>query len=705
MALANWLLGLMGAVPLVLLGLGLLFIRPKRTPQVFFGLFAIAWGLQLGLMNVGNLLEGPRALYLALLLGSAAQPVATLFLVHFAMIVRRRPGNGYVTAVAAVIALAAGLVLVLRPELVLVSVEPTTWGALNFPLFTVPQRIAFFLALVVMYIEYRKAKAGTPRRRIRGMLIAFALFISWSNTTTLLRLLPDPGHIVPLASGEVVTPGGFSDFLLIGLLALLTLALIAMVLHLILRPPPPEGLDSPLVFAFVFPAAVAVLELLLGRMGIPFETRGFWHILAVGVIVYTLANYQLFDLELRVKRFAGPIVAGLLVLFGIPTLLTLALGEFGTESMIFALIPQVIGVAGIVVFQDRMKNVLFPGVDESPDYMHQRKLDIYRVALEEALQRGGTADDPGLKELRLRHGISQQEHSIISWMVSSEQRPRGQATVHGFDTGQTVLDRYRLKEVLGRGSYGKTFLAHDNHTRSDVAVKTVGMDTFDGAAARLLLREARLAASLDHPFVINILDVAEQPEGVIVVMEYADNGNLEQRLEEKGRFSIPEAVRLVRELLMALDAVHAKGIVHRNLKPKNILLEADGSVRLSDFGAAQSGQKGGSQQPEFATKTLQDILYQSPEQIQGKHATPRSDLYVVGILLHEVLTRRHPFRISGKDDHGIRETILKSRPHLQVDEHDAWVRTFLERTLAHEVEKRYENAAAMREDLERLAGL
>ncbi len=701
-------LGFAGAIPLILLGGFLLFLRPHRSPQVFFGLFALTYGLQHALLWGGEMTGDPVAYRLLTLLGLAAIPVATLFLVHFAMIVRRRRYHWVATAIAGVISATAAIVLIMRQELIFVSVDPFAYGPLNYVLLTYPQRIAFFLALFVMYLEYRQAKAGTPRRRIRGMLIAFALIVSYITFAYLLNALAAfarSGNTIEFASHAVTRADYINEIGMLAIFTVMGLTLIGFVVHMILRPPPPEGIDSPLVFAFVFPAFVAGLELGLGAIGIPFETGGFWAILAVAVIVYTLASYQLFGLELKVKKYAGPIAAAFLVLFGIPTLLTLALGEYGLQAFSFAVIPQVVGIAGAVVFQDRIKQALFPGVDDTPDYVHQRKMDIYRVALEEALQRTGKTDDPRLKELRLRHGITETEHSIISWMVASEQHKTAPASNQKFKTGQTVLERYRLERVIGKGSYGETFLAHDIQARRPVALKTVEIDTYEGAAAKLLLREARLAATLDHPYVIDILDVAELPERAVMVMEYAENGNLEDHLGRHGALELPDAVRFTRELLMALEAVHEKQIVHANLKPKNLLVEADNSIRLADFGAAQAEKSEHPQKSQIAQSTLKNILYQSPEQLRGEPATPQSDLFVTAILFHELLTRRHPFPIAGKDDHRIRTTLIKGKPRLLVSDEPEWVSRLLMKALAHDPKDRYADAAAMRQELEECAGV
>lgn len=706
---ADAILSFASAFPLAILGLVLLLLRPQRAPQVFFALFAIAWAAQIFFANLGRLDGDPFRHHLFLLISASLLPVASLFLVHFAMLVRRRRGDMWVSAFFAALALVSTIVIAWRPDLVVVAVTVSNgipvpeWGPLLYPLFQGPIRLALYVAIGAVYLEYRRAKTGTPRRRIRGVLLALALYSSYDTVRLLVAYLFRADRSAVFSSSSIITAGGLTDLAFILFLFAGTAYLVGLAAHLYLRPPVPEGPDAPLIIAFLFPAAVGIAEQVLGQFGIPLETLGFWRFMAVGVVVYTLANYHLFDLDVHLKRFAGPVVASLLVLFGIPVMLALAAGEVGAGPFTVALLPQVIGVGGVIVFQDRIKNALFPGVQDTPDYVHQRRLDIYRVAVEDRLQRGGTLDDPELKELRLKNGVSDQEHAILGWMIASDQRKPAAPAEDRFDVGETVLERYRLERLIGRGTYGRTFVAYDLKTRMPVAVKTVSLAKHDGAAARLLLREARLAASLDHPNVIDILDVAELPGRVVVVMEYADNGNLERHLEKKGRLDLAEGVRFLRELLSALEAVHAKDIVHLNLKPRNILIEADDSVRLSDFGAAHTVAV--EEAATDAAGSLLDLPYQSPERLEGDQALPQSDLFVAGVLFHEVLTLRNPHRITGGDDRRIRQAIIEEAPHLRLDDQPEWVAAFVRQALEKDPQDRFESAREMRLELERRAGL
>jgi hypothetical protein len=705
---ADAVLAFISAFPLIILGAVLLLLRPRRASQLFFGGFAVLLGARIALFNIGRVLVDPDVHYTFTMLGQTLTGPLVLFLVHFVVTLRRPRWGWFASGTAALFAIAATVVLLMRPDLVVQEVRldneelSLVRGPLSFPLFVAPYFAATFLAVLVLYLEYRRVPPGTPRHRVRGVLLALAVFASYSAVRYAVAFYASRDGIAAFSSSTVETADTLSQLAQPTFFLLGALLMAGILVHLSLRPPPPQGHDTPLIFAFAFPAAVAVAEHLFGLYRITLETVGFWRLLSVGILTYTLAQYQLFDLDLKLKRLAGPAVAGVLLLFGVPIALSLALGEFGTRAMIFTIVPQIVGIAGVAVFHDRIEKALFPGVRNTPDYVHQRKFEIYRVALEEALARGAAPDDEELRELRLRHGISDEEHQVLTWTLSPRLREAADAGAEAFEVGQTVLDRYRLDRLLGHGTHGRTFLASDARTRTQVALKTVSTSALDGAAARLLLREARLAASLHHPNVIQILDVAEVPGRVVVVMEYADNGNLEAYLARRGRFPLPEAVRFLRELLEALEVVHRKGIVHRNLKPKNILVEADGSVRLADFGAAHGR---GRAAEDAASQTLLDLLYQSPEQVGGQAATARSDLYVAAVLFHQVLTRRHVLPLAGRSDPQIRDALLHAPLELHVGDQPPWVRSLLLVALDRNPERRFHSAADMRKALEQAAGL
>jgi tetratricopeptide (TPR) repeat protein/tRNA A-37 threonylcarbamoyl transferase component Bud32 len=212
----------------------------------------------------------------------------------------------------------------------------------------------------------------------------------------------------------------------------------------------------------------------------------------------------------------------------------------------------------------------------------------------------------------------------------------------------TSVSHYRLLRQLGEGGMGQVYLADDALLDRRVALKFVRRDDLaDPAAHKRLLREARAAASLDHPFICKIFEVGESDEGPFIAMEYLDGQTLEQRLES-GPLGTGEALQVAGEIAEALAAAHSHGIVHRDLKPSNVMLTADGHVKVMDFGIA----KRVAYEPAATTRSTVStvdvvagtLLYMSPEQILGNPITPASDLFALGVVLDEVLTGTHPFK-------------------------------------------------------------
>lgn len=704
-------LALVSAVAVALLGVVVLLPHPRRRQQVFFGLFAVSWGVSAILANVGRVLVDPDVHKTGVLLSSAFLLPTFLFLVHFATLIRQARAALVASWVAAAVAGAGAAALMADPALVVERVVDegdgvlrTTQGALLFPLFHLPLYAAFYFAVVTFYLQYRASAPGTARHRFRGMLIGLALYVSYASTQWLSGLVVTDEGVASFASGSVEVAGGVIPLLQNVTFLLGFLLMAGMAVHAAIRPPPPEGRDAGLLLAMVMPLVVAALERVLGPvLGKDLETLGFWRIMMVAVFVYTLSRYQLFDLDIKAKRFAGPVTAGILVLFGIPVATSLMSGNVNGIAIGITVLGEAIGIGGVLVFQDKLREALFPGVSNNEDYLHQRKIELYRVALEDAIARGTGPDAEDLRELRLRLGVNDNEHRLLAWVV----KPGGSGPdpVQSVDVGDVVLERYRVTRSLGQGTHGRTFVALDLKTKTEVAVKAVGTKALDGEAAKILLREARLAASIAHPNIIRILDVAEGRDMVIVVMEYADHGNFEAYLQRRGALPLEASVAFLDQLLGALDAAHAKHIVHRNLKPKNVLIEEDGSVRLADFGAARAQAMVASPTTDAST-TLLSPLYQSPEQLRGEPATERSDLFVAGVLFHEALAGKFYVPIAGRDDLQIRALILagaKPGP-LDLGGQPPWVASFLARALALDPRRRFASAAEMRKELAALAG-
>src|SRR5215208_7198809 len=208
--------------------------------------------------------------------------------------------------------------------------------------------------------------------------------------------------------------------------------------------------------------------------------------------------------------------------------------------------------------------------------------------------------------------------------------------------GKIVDGRYVLGESLGSGGMGEVYLAHDGVLERDVALKVLRSQyAGDEEFAERFRREARSAASLSHPNIVQVYDRGEAEDGTsYIAMEYVPGGTLKERISERGAPDPGVAASLALQIAEALDAAHECGVVHRDIKSQNILLSATGDAKVADFGIARAAD-------ETTISHLGDILgtakYMSPEQATGKPATPKSDLYSLGVVLYEMLTGELPY--------------------------------------------------------------
>lgn len=214
-----------------------------------------------------------------------------------------------------------------------------------------------------------------------------------------------------------------------------------------------------------------------------------------------------------------------------------------------------------------------------------------------------------------------------------------------------TLSHYHIIEKLGQGGMGEVFLAQDTFLDRRVAIKVLP-ESFrqDEAARKRLLREAKLAAALDHPFICSIHELLEVDGSSCIVMEYVEGQTLKEKLAG-GALSQQHALQIGLEITEALDKAHQNGVIHRDLKPGNIMLTPEGHPKVMDFGLAkQVVSAEGMGQEETRSLLTRDgtavgtLAYMSPEQIRGDVLTPQSDLFSLGVVLCEMLTGAHPFK-------------------------------------------------------------
>jgi serine/threonine protein kinase len=206
-----------------------------------------------------------------------------------------------------------------------------------------------------------------------------------------------------------------------------------------------------------------------------------------------------------------------------------------------------------------------------------------------------------------------------------------------FGPGAVLGDRYRLERRIASGGMATVWLAHDEELDRQVAIKVLSdVLAEDPAYTERFRREARVAARLSNPSLVRMFDYSGETERPYIVMEHIAGGTLADRIAA-GRADQLDPDRLARELLDALAAIHAAGVVHRDVKPSNVLLDDGGRAHLTDFGIAQ---------PENATKltgtgqVIGTLKYMPPEVLAGNPATERSDLYALGVVLGECLAGR-----------------------------------------------------------------
>jgi eukaryotic-like serine/threonine-protein kinase len=209
------------------------------------------------------------------------------------------------------------------------------------------------------------------------------------------------------------------------------------------------------------------------------------------------------------------------------------------------------------------------------------------------------------------------------------------------EIGTILGGRYRLIELLGQGGMARIYRAHDNQLDRAVAVKILrpeyGRDPDFSSRFR---HEARAAASLNHPNIVSVYDYGQDEAGPYIVMELVDGEDLASIVKRTGALPPRQAARITAETARALHAAHQRGIVHRDVKPGNVMIDREGRVKVTDFGIARAIAEA---QMTLPGTTLGSVHYFSPEQARGDQATPSSDVYALGIVLYELLTGHRPW--------------------------------------------------------------
>jgi len=265
--------------------------------------------------------------------------------------------------------------------------------------------------------------------------------------------------------------------------------------------------------------------------------------------------------------------------------------------------------------------------------------------------------------------------------------------------GQTI-SHYRVTAKLGEGGMGEVYLATDTNLDRPVAIKFLSSDrSSDPGARQRFIHEAKAQAMLSHPNIATFLDVGEAEGRAFLVMEYVDGHSLPVVAHEE-RLSLPEILDLVIQVAEGLQAAHEHGVVHRDIKPENILVTAKRHVKITDFGLAR--WKGATTLTKDGTR-MGTAYYMSPEQVEGKRADHRTDIFSLGVILYELICRRRPFE--GETETAIAYAVVSETPEplarYKADVPDG-LQHIVGKCLAKSPDERYQSAAEFLADAKHL---
>ena len=264
--------------------------------------------------------------------------------------------------------------------------------------------------------------------------------------------------------------------------------------------------------------------------------------------------------------------------------------------------------------------------------------------------------------------------------------------------GKVLAQRYTLQELIGKGGMAMVYRAKDLRTGHSVAIKILRQEyNHDEEFLGRFQREAQAASKMSHHNIVNLLDVGMDGSDRYLVMEYVQGKTLKEVIKEKGKMTPQVAVQIAIRILAALQHAHKNGIIHRDIKPQNILVHADGHIKVADFGIARMAD---SSTLTKGDNVMGSVHYFSPEQASGRAATEQSDLYSVGVVLYEMLTGRVPF--DGDTPVSVAMQHLRSQPAsiktLNPDAPDALCR-LVETAMQKDPKYRYQSALEMARDL------
>jgi eukaryotic-like serine/threonine-protein kinase len=264
--------------------------------------------------------------------------------------------------------------------------------------------------------------------------------------------------------------------------------------------------------------------------------------------------------------------------------------------------------------------------------------------------------------------------------------------------GQKINDRYEIIRVIGEGGMANVYLANDTILNRKVAVKVLRGDlATDEKFVRRFQREALSASSLNHPNIVEMYDVGEDDGNFYIVMEYVDGKNLKQLIKRRTKLSLTEVVDIMKQLTDGIAHAHDSFIIHRDIKPQNMLILDNGLVKITDFGIAVALN---STQLTQTNSVMGSVHYLPPEQAAGKGATFKSDIYSLGIMMYELITGKLPFRGENAVEIALKQ-MKEPIPSIREDNNEIpqAVENIVLKACAKNPKNRYDTAREMYNDL------
>ena len=261
--------------------------------------------------------------------------------------------------------------------------------------------------------------------------------------------------------------------------------------------------------------------------------------------------------------------------------------------------------------------------------------------------------------------------------------------------GKKLDGRYLIESLIGVGGMANVYKGRDVRTGNQIAVKVLKEEFLDNEElVRRFKNESKAISILNHPNIVKVYDVSVTDQLQYIVMEYIDGITLKEYLKQRnGALTWKEVVHFATQVLSALDHAHSKGIVHRDVKPQNIMLQADGSIKMMDFGIARFSR---AQSQTVSDKAIGSVHYISPEQAKGDHTDARTDIYSVGVMMYEMLSGKLPFDGTGAVSIAIMQISEKPKPLAEVAPNiPVGLRQIPEKAMEKDPADRYQSAQEM----------